>query len=160
VHVAHETVGGDADHPVARVEDIGPTTVQQVKEWLNRCDVSVRPVVTPAATEPVDAYEIPDRLREAVHLASPADAFPFASSVSRRTDIDHTEPYVPIDRGGPPGQTAVGNLAKLTRRHHRFKTHGRWQVKQPFPGIVIWRSPRGRMFLVDHTGTRRLPRPA
>jgi hypothetical protein len=158
VHVAQETVAADGEHPVARVEDVGPTTVQQVKEWLSRCDLTVRPVVVPAATEPVDAYEIPDRLREAVHLASPADAFPFATSVSRRTDIDHTAPYVPMDRGGPPGQTAMGNLAKLTRRHHRLKTHGRWQVKQPFPGVLIWRSPRGRMFLVDHTGTRRLPR--
>jgi hypothetical protein len=160
VHVAQETVAGDDSYPVARAEDIGPATLQQVKEWLNRCDISVRPVVVPAAAEPVDSYEIPDRLREAVHLASPADAFPFASSVSRRTDIDHTEPYVPTERGGPPGQTAIGNLAKLTRRHHRLKTHGRWQVKQPFPGVLIWRSPRGRMFLVDRTGTRRLPHTA
>ena len=53
-------------------------------------------------------------------------------------------------------QTAIGELAKLTRRHHRIKTPGKWQVEQPFPGILIWRSPHGRMFLVDQTGTRRL----
>jgi hypothetical protein len=88
---------------------------------------------------PVDGYEIPDRIRDAVHLMSPADAFPYASSVSKRTDLDHTKPYVALDRGGPPGQTAIGNLAKLTRRHHRIKTFGRWQVEQPYPGILIWR---------------------
>jgi hypothetical protein len=160
VHIARESLAGAGDNPVARIDDAGPATLQQVKDWLNRCDITVRPVLDPAGIAPVDAHEIPDRIREAVHLISPADAFPFATSVSRRTDIDHTRPYVPIDRGGPPGQTAIGNLAKLTRRHHRLKTHGRWQVEQPFPGILIWRSPHGRTFLVDQTGTRRIRTPA
>ena len=25
-----------------------------------------------------------------------------------------------------------------------------------FPGVLIWRSPHGRIYLVDQTGTRRL----
>jgi hypothetical protein len=33
-------------------------------------------------------------------------------------------------------------------------------VKQPFPGIFIWRSPHGRYYLVDNTGTRTLNKPA
>ena len=41
----------------------------------------------------------------------------------------------------------------------QIKTHGRWQVKQPFDGIYLWRSPHGHHYLVDHTGTRRLPKP-
>ena len=41
-------------------------------------------------------------------------------------------------------------------RHHRIKTHGHWQVRQPFPGIYVWRDPHGALYLVDHTGTRRL----
>ena len=45
----------------------------------------------------------------------------------------------------------------MTTRHHRIKTHGRWQVQQPFPGIYVWRDPHGAYYLVDHTGTRRLP---
>jgi hypothetical protein len=45
----------------------------------------------------------------------------------------------------------------MTRFHHRIKTHGRWQVVQPYPGVFVWRSPHGLMYLVDHTGTRRLP---
>ena len=94
------------------------------------------------------------RLRDAVHLLMPCDTFPFATSKTRRTDIDHTIPHQP---NGPPGQTRIGNLAPLTRRSHRIKTHGRWHVRQPFPGIHIWRSPHGTHYLVDHTGTRRLP---
>ena len=38
-------------------------------------------------------------------------------------------------------------------------THGRWQLQQPFPGIYLWQSPHGSIFLVDHTGTRQLRRP-
>jgi hypothetical protein len=45
----------------------------------------------------------------------------------------------------------------MTRLHHRLKTHGRWQVAQPYPGIFVWRSPHGATYLVDHTGSRKLP---
>ena len=43
--------------------------------------------------------------------------------------------------------------------HHRIKTHRRWQVAQPYPGIYLWRDPHGATYLVDHTGTRRPPTP-
>jgi hypothetical protein len=45
----------------------------------------------------------------------------------------------------------------MTTRHHRIKTHGGWAVQQPFPGIYVFRDPHGAFYLVDHTGTRRLP---
>jgi hypothetical protein len=44
----------------------------------------------------------------------------------------------------------------MTTTHHRIKTHGGWQVQQPFPGIYVWRDPHGEFYLVDHTGTRRI----
>jgi hypothetical protein len=46
----------------------------------------------------------------------------------------------------------------MSTPHHRLKTHGRWQVEQPFPGIYVWRDPYGELYLVDHTGTRSLRR--
>jgi hypothetical protein len=84
---------------------------------------------------------------------TPADTFPFATCTSRQMQIDHTVPY---DEGG---ESAVGNYGPMTVSHHRIKTHGRWQVQQPFPGIYLWRDPHGGFYVVDHTGTRRL-RPA
>jgi hypothetical protein len=48
----------------------------------------------------------------------------------------------------------------MTTPDHRLKTLGTWTVKQPFPGIYLWRDPHGALYLVDHTGTRRLPRTA
>ena len=31
--------------------------------------------------------------------------------------------------------------------HHRIKTHGHWQVQQPFPGVYLWRDPHGATYL-------------
>lgn len=98
-------------------------------------------------------------MREAVHILTPADMFPYATNTGRRMDNDHTIAYVHPDHGPPgslSGQTGVGNLGPMTRPHHRIKTHSKWKVRQPFPGIYLWRSPHGRHWLVDRTGTHRL----
>ena len=44
----------------------------------------------------------------------------------------------------------------MTIHHHRIKTFGGWQVQQAFAGIHLWRDPFGALYLVDHTGTRRI----
>jgi hypothetical protein len=116
---------------------------------------TVQPVFYPLAQAPVDAYEIPARLRRAVRLLSPADCFPWGTSTSPGMDLDHTIPHGPDPGGGGP--TAVGNLGPLSRTHHRIKTHSAWAHRQPFPGIHLWRDPHGQVYLVDHTGTRALP---
>jgi hypothetical protein len=137
---------------IARLEGHGPVTEDWVRDVLGPgCRFKIQPVLDIEGMAPVDAYEIPDRHRQAVHLMTPADTFPFGSSLSRGMDIDHTEPW---DHGGPSG---VGNYGPMTRSHHRIKTHAGWQVKQPFPGIYVWRDPHGAFYLIDHTGTRRLP---
>jgi len=46
----------------------------------------------------------------------------------------------------------------MAQSHHRIKTFGKWQVRQPFPGVYLWRDPHGATYLVDHTGTRRVDR--
>ena len=109
----------------------------------------------PAGQAPVDAWEIPDRHRQAVRLMTPADAFPYATASVNQTggwitvQIDHTVPW-------PQGPSAIGNYGPLTLLHHMIKTHGHWDVVQPFPGIYLWRDPHGTLYLVDHTGTRQL----
>ena len=59
-----------------------------------------------------------------------------------------------------PGQSRMGNYGPMGRFHHRVKTHGGWQVRQPFDGIYVWRDPHGHFYLVDHTGTRKVTPPA
>ena len=72
---------------------------------------------------------------------------------------DAGRPHRPPDGDGQSrsGPSAVGNYGPMTIAHHRVQTHGRWQVPQPFPGICVWRDPHGAFYLVDHTGTRRVP---
>jgi hypothetical protein len=138
---------------VARVDGVGPVVAKLVRDWLGRRAVIVRPVLDLAGVAPVDGYEAPDEMREAVRLHTPADVFPHATCTSRRMDLDHTDPYVDPGDGGPPGQTRPGNLGPHTRRTHRIKTHSRWRVRQIADGAYLWRSPHGRHYLVDQTGT-------
>jgi hypothetical protein len=153
VHISEEALA--AGTGVARVEDVGPVLLSRLRALLgDRCRISLKPVIDlPAGHTPVDCYEIPARLREQLQLRYPADVFPYAAAVSRRIDLDHTIPYLSPDRGGPPGQTRIGNLGPYVRRHHNYKTNGRWQVRQPEPGTWLWRSPHRRIYLVNATGT-------
>ncbi len=147
--------GGDPLERIARVEGHGPVTQSWLRDVLGpHARFKVLPVFDPLGQAPVDAYEIPARHRQAVRLMTPADCFPFAPCTSTKMQVDHTEPH---SEGGP---SAVGNYGPLTTTHHRIKTHGGWEVKQPFPGLYLWRDPHGAFYLVDHTGTRRLGRPA
>ncbi|MEU8226511.1 hypothetical protein AB0B82_28005, partial [Kribbella sp. NPDC048915] len=61
------------------------------------------------------------------------------------------------DQTGPPGQTSVDNLIPQGRLHHRAKTFGGWRNRRVPGGGIEWTSPHGFRFLVDHTGTHRLP---
>jgi hypothetical protein len=90
----------DCDEPatgITRVEDPhrgggGPVTEDWVRRWLCATGpVTIKPVLDIVGQAPVDAYEIPDRHRQAVRLMTPADTFPFASSTrSEHHQIDHT----------------------------------------------------------------------
>ena len=156
VHLSDEALS--AGRGVARVEEVGPVLLSQLHLIVgDHCSISVKPVIDLAAGHaPVDAYEIPASLREQILLRNPADVFPYAAAVSRSIDIDHTIPYLSPDKGGPPGQTRIGNLGPHTRYHHRIKTHGSWQVRQPEPGTWLWRSPHHRIYLVNAGGTHPL----
>ena len=175
VHLTDHTLA--TGHGVARWEGEGPVSAQYVRDFLGPTSrFTIKPVIDLAGQAAVDAYEVPDRLREAVHLRTPADVFPYASNTSRRMDLDHTRPYrhtaerrrcddpAAADGTRPEsaartGQTGMDNLGPLGRFHHRVRTHGNWAVEQPFPGIYLWRAPHGSIYLVDHTGTRKVTDP-
>ncbi len=148
--------GAGAGFGVVRVEGVGPVLLDQVRGWLRHRQVKVVPVIDIPGMTPVDRYEVPDRMAEAIRLRTPADCTPYSPNVSRRGDNDHTTPYIALDDGGPPGQTTVANLARITRANHRWKTHGKWTVTQPRSGTWLWTSPHHRHYLVDHNGTHNL----
>ena len=145
---------------VARVEGYGPVTEAWIRSHLGpHARFTIKPVFDIAGQAPVDAYEIPDRHRQAVHLMTPADTFPFSSNTSRSQQVDHTKRFKHGAAAKGAGQSRMGNYGPMTTGHHRIKTHGRWQVEQPYAGIYVWRDPFGALYLVDHTGTRRLTQP-
>jgi hypothetical protein len=164
LHLAEETVEHTrrgSPRGAVRLEGDGPLSLQYLCQQIVPYQaVSVTPVVDLAGQEPVDCYEIPRRHRRAVRLRTPADCFPFAGNLDP-VDLDHTEAFVHAPDGDPvpAGQSRMDNYGPLGRHHHRIKTHGAWQVKQPFDGIYVWRDPHGHYYLVDHTGTRKITPP-
>jgi hypothetical protein len=162
IHLSEESLRSAMDgrerpsSGVARLEGVGPITVEQVREFLRHTNVRVVPVLDLAGQSPVDGYEVPDRMQDALHLRNPACISPWGTNLSRRKDMEHVRPYLPPDEGGPPGQTSMENLGPLSRFPHRVKTHGRWRLRQPGPGVFEWRSPHGYRFRVDHDGTHAL----
>jgi hypothetical protein len=147
-------------HAIVRPEDGGPLALAELVEFLGhtRCQVRIEPVLDPTEIAPIDGYEVPQRLRAAVRLRQIADVFPFGTCLSQRMDLDHTEPYVPMDYGGPPGQTRLGNMGPMARPSHRAVTHGGWRKHQPEPGYFLFRSPTGYIYLVTNQGTLGLGR--
>lgn len=157
VHMTAETILGDDGSGVARVEGWGPLERGPVREFLSGCTtVRVLPLLDPTALPPVDAYEVPPRMRFALQQRNPVDVFPFGAVPATTCDADHTIPY---RHDGTPGQTRLGNLGPLARRAHRAKTFGHWQVTQPEPGCFEWRSPLGFEYRVTPDGTTRITRP-
>jgi hypothetical protein len=147
-------------HPdgVVRFEGgIGPVTAATAIDVLGHARVTLTEVIDLAGQAPADGYEVPHRLRRALHLAMPGSVFPYAAYTGQSAedqDADHTIPYLPPAAGGGPGQTRLDNLGFLGRTHHRVKTFGPgWRHLQPRQGVHLWRTRHGYWYRVDPTGT-------
>jgi len=132
----------------ADLERYGVLALPSVKGLLEDCQVTVKPVIDLAHLAPSSGYRPSDSLREGIILTNPRCPFPYCDFDARKSQQDHTIPY-------PRGQTTADNLGPPCPRHHNVKTHGTWQLKQPFRGIFVWRSPTGRIYATD--GKETLP---
>lgn len=153
LHLSAGTVVDPASG-VARIEGFGPLTSASLPEFLAGSHVTVRPVLDDAKVPPVDSYEIPERIRDAVHRRNPTEMFPYSGLSSRSLDLDHVQPYA-WEGAWEKAQTRVENLAPLSRRVHRAKTLTAWQVVRTAYGHFAWRSPLGRRYTVLPDGTTR-----
>ena len=139
-----------------RIEDWGPLLTERLPEFLAGTKVTVRPIIDPADIQPIDCYETPARMRFALNQRNPVDVFPYATLNAASCDADHTTPYT----DGRPGQTHLGNLGPLSRKTHRAKTHGKWKLEQPTPGVFHWTSPHGYQYRVTANGAIRITVPS
>src|SRR5688572_26787175 len=128
-----------------------PISVEQIKQYLGLANTSVvaRPVLDLAGHQPVDSYEIPDRIGRQVKLRDHHCVFPHCTRPAQCCDLDHIEPH------GEGGVTCPCNLAPLCRGHHRLKTVNRASYRMLSPGTYHWTLPSGS-YLVDPTGTYQL----
>ena len=132
-------------------------SVEQIKQYLGLANTSVivRPVIDLTGHQPVDSYEIPDRIARQVTERDHHCVFPYCTRPAERCDLDHIEPHA------DGGVTCPCNLAPLCRGHHRLKTAGRASYRMLTPGTYHWTLPSGT-YLVDPTGTHatlRVPPP-
>ncbi|VXC01183.1 HNH endonuclease signature motif containing protein [Nocardioides sp. AX2bis] len=140
---------------VATVERLGALTLERLGPWLEHSTVRVVGVLDLAATSTdrpdlvTDAHDPSPELRELVVLRDSHCVFPWCTVDSRDCDLDHVEPYVPPEDGGPPGQTCPEGLAPLCRRHHRAKTARAWSYRRERDGTYTWTDPRHGTHRVD-----------
>ena len=84
--------------------------------------------------------KVPPGLRRWLQARDGTCRFPGCRVSTFRTEIDHTVPW------GQGGQTEHGNLSNLCPKHHRLKTLGLWEARQPQPGKLEWVSALGRRY--------------
>ena len=70
---------------------------------------------------------------------------PGCGQPAARCDLDHTLAW---DHGGI---TCECGLAPLCRHHHRCKQAQGWQLEQPEPGVLRWRTPGRRTYTTTPT---------
>lgn len=155
VHLSREAVLGH--ETVGRCEGFDlPVLEQQIRDWCGRTDahLTVKPVVDLDDHHQVDAYEVPDRLREQVILLHGRCVFPFCRKPARASDCDRIAPHRPDDPEAGP--TCSCNVAPLCRHHHRLKTHARWRYVRLDATTYRWTDPHGLTYVRDRVGTRML----
>lgn len=149
VHLTQDAVTGTGGE-VGRCENTRtPIDPDTIRAWCGTPDaqVTVTPVLDLAAHVRVDAYEVPGRLTRQVDQRDGGCVFPWCTRPARACDHDHAIPHA---QGGP---TCSCNIVALCRHHHRLKTHTPWRYRVPEPGVYLWTSPHGYLFLRDHRGT-------
>jgi hypothetical protein len=86
-------------------------------------------------------YQPSRKLQHLIRARSTRCTAPGCGRPAARCDLDHT---VAWDAGG---MTCECDLAPLCRHHHRCKQAEGWQLEQPEPGVMKWRTPAGRTFV-------------
>jgi Domain of unknown function (DUF222) len=112
---------------------------------------SLRVRLTPIARGSCDhrhaetGYQPSRKLQHLIRTRSSRCTAPGCGRPAARCDLDHTLAW---DKGGI---TCECGIAPLCRHHHRCKQAEGWQLSQPEPGVLQWRTPHGRTFTTTPT---------
>ena len=97
------TLAGDP--AVGEVEKLGPATPDLIRTWLQDSKARILPVLDLNRTDAVDQHDPPPWMREQVILRDRHCVFPWCGRDARTSRPRPHRAYVPMDEGGPPGQT-------------------------------------------------------
>jgi hypothetical protein len=128
-------------------EPPGPSPDTRARDYLR----SLRVRLTPIARGSCDhrhaetGYQPSRKLQHLIRTRSTRCTAPGCGRPAARCDLDHTLAW---DKGGI---TCECGLAPLCRHHHRCKQAEGWQLSQPEPGVLQWRTPHGRTFTTTPT---------
>ena len=147
LHLSEDALAGDPSALGRCGNTRTPVSADTVRAWCRNADVTLTPVIDITDHIRSDHYEVRGRLRAQIDQRDSGCVFPWCTRPARACDHDH----VIADADG--GRSCSCNIAPLCRHHHRLKTHYRWRLKMIEPGVVLWTSPHGYVFLRDHSGT-------
>ena len=142
----------DGPDGAAEIEGVGTVATRSLVELLDGKKVKITPVINLNTTPAEHRYRPSARLKEAIFLTFPKEAFPFSNRSGRGLDLDHTVAYQASSRDP---QSRLGNFGPLGRKPHRAKTAGFWKCQQLITGELTWTSPLGFRYTVNKDGSHR-----
>ena len=133
------------------LEGIGAISRNEAVDILNHSQITLTPVIDLNANPTYTGYVAPPRLKDQTALTNAGlCTFPSCGRQARACEYDHIRDH---HAGGP---TDARNGQRLCKHHHRCKTFTDWRVYSPAAGVWLWRSPKGRHYLVTAGTTTRL----
>ena len=122
----------------AFIEKVGWISSLTLKNLLGGKNVTIQPVIDLNTIPSELQYRPSARMREAIQLVFPTEAFPYSHTPSRVLELDHTVAY---RRSCRDPQTGVGLMGPLHHKVHHAKTLAAWHAQQRIPVEIVWRSP-------------------
>ena len=113
------------------------------RDWISRLRITMTPITRGSCDhhQAETGYRPSRKLRHLVRARNARCTAPGCGRPAARCDVDHT---IAWDQGG---LTCECDLAPLCRHHHRCKQAEGWRLEQPEPGVMIWRTPAGRVYV-------------
>ncbi len=117
------------------------------RDWISGLRITMTPISRGSCDhhQAEAGYRPSRKLRHIVRARNARCTAPGCGRPAARCDVDHT---IAWDQGG---LTCECDLAPLCRHHHRCKQAQGWQLEQPEPGVLIWRTPAGRTYATTPT---------
>ena len=124
-----------------------PPPETRPQDWITRLRITMTPITRGSCDhhQAEAGYRPSRKLRHLVRARNARCTAPGCGRPAARCDLDHT---IAWDHGG---LTCECDLAPLCRHHHRCKQAQGWQLEQPEPGVMIWRTPAGRVYITRPT---------